>query len=299
MATSLANLVFKPSGGSYRPPQWSKKVQMFYIYIPPAVNSPANTATNDPATGFVITASGVTGQKYFFDAVLSADHDQQAQITEEPVQTGANISDHAFIKPARITLDIGMSDAMQSYASSSSTDPEVAAGTWTYPNLSGAWGVGSGFQGATISPVAGTQNTQTTVQQPTSCSAYQTLISWMAKRVLMSLTTRLVTYNNVMVESVRPRETNATIAGLRCQVVFKQVFIAQTVSLPSASGNVGGGSSASGSPMSARPQDMNATGTGQVTPTAPTTSQLSQYGSNSGSDVIGAGNWSSNPSALA
>ena len=52
---------------------------------------------------------------FFFDAVLREEHSSSLRITEHPVQSGANISDHAFFMPARLVLDIGMNDAMASY----------------------------------------------------------------------------------------------------------------------------------------------------------------------------------------
>jgi hypothetical protein len=51
---------------------------------------------------------------YFFDAVLHADHTTTVKATEHPVQTGANIADHAYMMPSRLILSIAMSDAMQS-----------------------------------------------------------------------------------------------------------------------------------------------------------------------------------------
>jgi len=51
---------------------------------------------------------------YFFDAVFSEDHTTSVKMTEHPVQTGANIVDHAYKMPAFLSLEIGMSDAMQS-----------------------------------------------------------------------------------------------------------------------------------------------------------------------------------------
>lgn len=51
---------------------------------------------------------------FFFDAFLSIDHTSKLNITEHPVETGANISDHAFVEPAELTMEIGMSDAMKS-----------------------------------------------------------------------------------------------------------------------------------------------------------------------------------------
>lgn len=54
---------------------------------------------------------------YFFDAIFRIEHLRSTQITEHPVQTGANISDHAYALPARLMMEIGMSDAMASFLS--------------------------------------------------------------------------------------------------------------------------------------------------------------------------------------
>lgn len=50
----------------------------------------------------------------FFDAVLSSDTEHTAVITQHPVQSGANISDHMYMEPVRISMEIGMSDVMAS-----------------------------------------------------------------------------------------------------------------------------------------------------------------------------------------
>jgi hypothetical protein len=51
---------------------------------------------------------------YFFDAFLQINHVSKLNITTFPVQTGANISDHAFLEPKELTLDIGMTDVATS-----------------------------------------------------------------------------------------------------------------------------------------------------------------------------------------
>lgn len=50
----------------------------------------------------------------FFDAVITVDTEHSATITNHPVQWGANISDHMYVNPVTITMEIGMSDAMAS-----------------------------------------------------------------------------------------------------------------------------------------------------------------------------------------
>lgn len=51
---------------------------------------------------------------FVFDANFSIDHETNLTITEQPVQTGVNISDHAYMEPKQVIFDIGMSDVMTS-----------------------------------------------------------------------------------------------------------------------------------------------------------------------------------------
>jgi len=52
---------------------------------------------------------------YFFDAVIKADHTTTVKKTQHPVQDRGSISDHAYKMPDRLVLEIGMSDAMDSF----------------------------------------------------------------------------------------------------------------------------------------------------------------------------------------
>lgn len=56
----------------------------------------------------IYLATNISG--FFFDAFLQIDHESSLTITSHPVETGANISDHAFLNPAQLTMQIGMSD---------------------------------------------------------------------------------------------------------------------------------------------------------------------------------------------
>lgn len=62
---------------------------------------------------------------YFFDGFLSVDHSRETEITSNPVETGAAISDHAYVKPAEISMEIIMSDAHSSLVSGQFT------GSWS------------------------------------------------------------------------------------------------------------------------------------------------------------------------
>jgi hypothetical protein len=49
---------------------------------------------------------------YFFDAFIREGHTGSVRITEHPVQGGANISDHAYNLPDKLTIEILVSDSM-------------------------------------------------------------------------------------------------------------------------------------------------------------------------------------------
>lgn len=52
---------------------------------------------------------------FFFDAYLRLDHTRKTKITQHPVETGAAITDHAYVEPAELIIEVGMSDACVSY----------------------------------------------------------------------------------------------------------------------------------------------------------------------------------------
>lgn len=54
---------------------------------------------------------------YFFDAFLKAEHTTSLTITDHPVETGAAISDHAYVNPAQLVMDVGMTDVAQDIVS--------------------------------------------------------------------------------------------------------------------------------------------------------------------------------------
>lgn len=45
-----------------------------------------------------------------FDAVFEETHESELEVTDNPVETGVVVSDHAYMKPLRLTLSAGVSD---------------------------------------------------------------------------------------------------------------------------------------------------------------------------------------------
>ena len=62
----------------------------------------------------IITFSPVLGP-ILFDAVLSEDHESDVEITSNPIETGSEVNDHAYIKPKKVTLEVADSNAALVY----------------------------------------------------------------------------------------------------------------------------------------------------------------------------------------
>lgn len=45
-----------------------------------------------------------------FDAVFEEVHESELEVTDNPIETGVVVSDHAYMKPQRLTLTAGVSD---------------------------------------------------------------------------------------------------------------------------------------------------------------------------------------------
>ncbi len=248
----------QPGNGPYRPAAWHQPAQTA-ITVPGTVQPPLpgppdmfgnptapTAAFQDPPTVYV------------FDAILHAEHAHELRRTEHPVQTGANITDHAYKLPARVVLEIGMSDAMDSYQ----------------PN---------GWESASSKSVA----------------AFQTLLDLQRSRQLVTLTTRLATYENMLVESVSATDTSKTLYGLRATVTFSEIFLATATATSSGivSGDIIDGT-ASGRPAATV---QSAAGTAQAQPVPGAIEKQNNVAATSYPNVPsmpaipGAGSWSSFP----
>jgi hypothetical protein len=138
-ASALDQELSDTSDGPYRPAGW-QDAPLVTITVPgndpgiggaaPVVNGSSaslnagggQAAQADPNLpgGFKLSTSQGTSQIvpdqiYVFDAVIRTEHQRRITKTQHPIQTGANVTDHAIIEPARVELEIGMSDAMDSF----------------------------------------------------------------------------------------------------------------------------------------------------------------------------------------
>lgn len=75
-------------------------------------NSPSVSEGSAEYNALLLGKTNIAG--FIFDAFLAVNHRQELKVTEHPVETGAAISDHAYIMPAELRFEVGMSDAMTS-----------------------------------------------------------------------------------------------------------------------------------------------------------------------------------------
>lgn len=98
-------------GNLWRPPQWASGASRAAVLL----TFPGQSSTPQYGPSGIAATLPTAQTVYVFDAVFRAGHEQRLTKTKHPVQTGANISDHAYVEPARVVLELGMSDAMDSF----------------------------------------------------------------------------------------------------------------------------------------------------------------------------------------
>lgn len=126
------------------------------------------------------------------DVVISEEHTDELQITEYPVDAGANVADHAFKKPSLIHATFAWSDS--STALNSVINNAMK---------------GDFFKGIT-----------------TTRDVYQALLKMQSERQIFSLSTGKRKYEHVLIESLRVTTANHTENALVVDAVFREVVIA-------------------------------------------------------------------------
>lgn len=187
----------KEEQGPFRPPQWAKPATIL-VTVPAGAQSSTQLNTPIPVVNGVNTISTkiTAPTSYVFDAVLELDHEQELVKTRHPVQTGAAITSHAYIEPARLVMQVLMSDVTPQYVSVAQTKAPY------------------------IQPWRGAPSK--------SVSAYQQMVSLQATRIPLTVTTRLRTYYNMLIMKISPREDSKTTTGARFRIEFEQIIVADT-----------------------------------------------------------------------
>jgi hypothetical protein len=128
---------------------------------------------------------------WFFDAILKTDHNSELNITSHPIQTGAAITDHAYLEPQELSIDIGMSDSAQS----------LVSGQFTNGNPS------------------------------RSINAFRILQELQKQRIPVQVVTRLRIYQNMLIKTISAPDDYTTLHGLKATIQMKEILVSEVTTV--------------------------------------------------------------------
>lgn len=172
-------------------------------------------ATTGQLTGLVVQGIQLGVQSVLFrparrignfvaQVTVEETHMDELEITDHPVEQGARISDHAYLRPAEITIRAGWSNS---------------------PSVPGFFpGLGASVTG-TIAGVADiiSGNGLKQVRE-----IYQKLLELQTSRIPFSVVTGKRTYNDMLFRSLRVETNKETENSLVMTAVLRQVIIVKT-----------------------------------------------------------------------
>lgn len=124
---------------------------------------------------------------YFFDGFMRVSHQIRTNITSHQVQKGVSVSDHAFLDPVEITMEIRMSDAMKGLV-------EEQFGDIAYTR---------------------------------SVAAFRILRDLQRNRIPVRILTRLDEYQNMIIKDLSVEDSVDTLNGLICNVTMQELIVAE------------------------------------------------------------------------
>ena len=171
--------------------------------------TPAKTSENKDKTGSTATQKQVTNVLGGY-VPIAEEHTDVLNITEHPVEQGAQITDHAYKLPSQLTIRIGWS------AGSSAGNPVSGSvfGSFALPTLAGFWAVDS--SSARLNAL------------------YASLIQLQVDRNLLTVTTGRRRYTNMLLKSVAlaTDDKTANVLLVTCQLQEIILVNTQVVNVP-------------------------------------------------------------------
>lgn len=141
------------------------------------------------------------------DSVIEESHDNTVQLTQNPVEDGVDISDHAIVRPKKVRLKAIVTDSPLG----------AAAFTQIIDSITSLFG-------------SSTESNITRSQQ-----AYKLLVLLMENREPIVVTTRLVVYDNMVITSIKVTQDKDTSRAVFLDIGLEQVIIteSQIIAVPS------------------------------------------------------------------
>lgn len=154
-----------------------------------------------------------------FQAMMTVEeaHVDELEITDHPVEYGARVSDHAFLRPSEVTVVCGWSNSAQAMGGGG-----------------GILGLAGGVVQGLVKTVSGIKNILGGNTQSEVRAVYQNMLQLQASRVPFEVWTGKRVYANMLIKSLRVTTNGDTENALVVTCVCRQVLIARTVVSPAA-----------------------------------------------------------------
>lgn len=136
-----------------------------------------------------------------FDSVISEGHHWSATITDNPVETGVSLSDHAYMNPDELTIEVAVSDTPLIEDSTGEGRPSVELATLF------------------------------TAEGRRSVDAMKQLREWTESFIPFSLVTGLKVYKDMLIKDGSVNQSKDTAGVLRATLSLRQVQFASTATV--------------------------------------------------------------------
>jgi hypothetical protein len=147
---------------------------------------------------FIRTKKSIGGIE--LDAVISETHANQIRLTKNPVELGADITDHAVIEPKKINIIAQVSDTP----------------------------LGAAAFGQIVDLVTGLFGTSTTQNITRSNAAYNAMVQLMEKREPIEVQTKLKLYRDMVITSLSVTQDKNTSRIVLMTIGLEEVLIAES-----------------------------------------------------------------------
>lgn len=172
---------------------------------------------------------------YTAQVTISEQHNDELEITQHPVEQGASITDHAFKRPAELTLTMGWSNSPGGNGSSALLNAGLAAGVLglqgANPTAIAAAGFGGAVGGAIGATGAAIQGLISGNSPGQVKDWYQKLLKMQQDRIPFDVLTGKRSYTNMLIKSLSVLTDRTTENSLIVTAHLQQIIMVSTRAL--------------------------------------------------------------------
>lgn len=150
---------------------------------------------------FIRTKKSIGGIE--LDAVISESHTNTVRVTKNPIELGADITDHAIIEPKSIRILAQVSDSP----------------------------LGAAALGQIVDLISGLFGTSTSENITRSNAAYNAMVQLMEQREPIEVQTKLLLYNNMIITSLSVVQDKDSSNVTLMNITLEEVFITESKSV--------------------------------------------------------------------